>query len=177
MGLLIQNIDEVTKTKYKCKTATLVSQINNGLLPKYYRIPNNPSSIAAHFWSNLLLIEPCADKHTFIVTTIPDGKEEIVRSRFSNHPCGDISDWTRYETIGEPNKRVDIFFYNQNDSDDYSTPVETHIINNRHLYDDNDVQQLCVALSNHFKNGIFVNPFIRQDTKITENKQNRKKII
>lgn len=62
--------------------------------------------------------------------------------------------------MGEPNKRVDIFFSAEEDSDGIGGDVESHCINFRHLYNDDDVTKLCNALSKFFKSGNFVNPFV-----------------
>lgn len=173
MALLFNIIDEKTKQKYIEKGNVCKTHVQQGISPEKYRIPNNSKASATYLWSNLLQVAPCMDGHTFIITFIPQSNPNIiVRARFSNHPCGGRKNWDKYETIGEPNKRVDIYFFNQTDN---NTPVdgyENNLINNSHIYNDDDITKLCAALTNFFTTGIFIHPFVNS-TSIQENKQYR----
>lgn len=173
MALLFNIIDEKAKQKYIEKGNVCKTHVQQGISPEKYRIPNNSKASATYLWSNLLQVAPCMDGHTFIITFIPQSNPNIiVRARFSNHPCGGRKNWDKYETIGEPNKRVDIYFFNQTDN---NTPVdgyENNLINNSHIYNDDDITKLCAALTNFFTTGIFIHPFVNS-TSIQENKQYR----
>lgn len=97
---------------------------------------------------------------TFLSTFVPSENQNIiVRVRFSNHPSESLEDWVKYEAMGKPNKRVDICFYDADDFDNLNDDVETHVINNKHLYSDLGVKLLQQALTRFFASGEFVNPF------------------
>ncbi len=163
MGLLINLLDDISKQQYVEKGKNYLNCTKQGITSEEYRIPNNAKDSATYLWGNLLQTKPCDDMHTFIVTFIPQNcLNSVVRVRFSNHPCGPLSNWKKYETIGEPNKRIDIYFYNGKDSNIPTDSNENNLINNAHLYSDEDITKLCMALSNLFLNGTFVHPFIPQ---------------
>ena len=99
---------------------------------------------------------------TFLSTFIPSENQNIiVRVRLSNHPSESLDEWMEYEAMGSPNKRVDIYFYDADDFDNLNGDVETHIINNKHLYNDLDVKLLQQALAYFFMSGDFINPFVQ----------------
>ncbi len=174
MGLLINLLDDISKQQYVEKGKNYLNCTKQGITSEQYRIPNNAKDSATYLWGNLLQTKPCDDMHTFIVTFIPQNcLNSVVRVRFSNHPCGPLSNWKKYETIGEPNKRIDIYFYNGKDSNIPTDSNENNLINNAHLYSDEDIAKLCMALSNLFLNGTFVHPFISQQP-IQENNNNNK---
>lgn len=163
MGILINILDDISKQQYVEKGKNYLNCTKQGITSEQYRIPNNAKDSATYLWGNLLQTKPCDDMHTFIVTFIPQNcLNSVVRVRFSNYPCGPLSNWKKYETIGEPNKRIDIYFYNGKDSNILTDSNENNLINNAHLYSDEDIAKLCMALSNLFLNGIFVHPFISQ---------------
>lgn len=163
MGLLINLLDDISKQQYVEKGKNYLNCTKQGITSEQYRIPNNAKDSATYLWGNLLQTKPCDDMHTFIVTFIPQNSlNSVVRVRFSNHPCGPLLNWKKYETIGEPNKRIDIYFYNGKDSNIPTDSNENNLINNAHLYSDEDIAKLCMALSNLFLNGTFVHPFISQ---------------
>ena len=174
MGLLINLLDDISKQQYVEKGKNYLNCTKQGITSEQYRIPNNAKDSATYLWGNLLQTKPCDDMHTFIVTFIPQNcLNSVVRVRFSNHPCGPLSNWKKYETIGEPNKRIDIYFYNGKDSNIPTDSNENNLINNAHLYSDEDIAKLCMALSNLFLNGTFVHPFIsQQPIQENKNKQN-----
>ena len=172
MGLLINLLDDISKQQYVEKGKNYLNCTKQGITSEEYRIPNNAKDSATYLWGNLLQTKPCDDMHTFIVTFIPQNcLNSVVRVRFSNHPCGPLSNWKKYETIGEPNKRIDIYFYNGKDSNIPTDSNENNLINNAHLYSDEDIAKLCMALSNLFLNGTFVHPFISQQPIQENNKQ------
>lgn len=174
MGLLINLLDDISKQQYVEKGKNYLNCTKQGITSEQYRIPNNAKDSATYLWGNLLQTKPCDDMHTFIVTFIPQNcLNSVVRVRFSNHPCGPLLNWKKYETIGEPNKRIDIYFYNGKDSNIPTDSNENNLINNAHLYSDEDIAKLCIALSNLFLNGTFVHPFISQQP-IQENNNNNK---
>ena len=150
MGLLIDIINDRTRKKYYQKALELQNNAAKPITKREYLVPNNSKSSATYFGQNVLLIRPAADGHTFISTFIPSENQKIVvRPRFSNHPSGPLENWTKYEAMGSPNKRVDIYFYSADDFDNPNGDVEIHIINNKHLYSDSDVKLLQQALA-HF---------------------------
>ena len=172
MGLLINLLDDISKQQYVEKGKNYLNCTKQGITSEEYRIPNNAKDSATYLWGNLLQTKPCDDMHTFIVTFMPQNcLNSVVRVRFSNHPCGPLSNWKKYETIGEPNKRIDIYFYNGKDSNIPTDSNENNLINNAHLYSDEDIAKLCMALSNLFLNGTFVHPFISQQPIQENNKQ------
>ena len=160
MGLLIDRINVRERAKYEQNTIKVLNNVVKPITTREYLVPNNAKSSAVYFWQNVLLIPPVRDGHTFPLTFIPtDNKDIIVKARFSHHPSGPLDNWTKYEAMGSPNKRVDIYFFGADDSDDQNGDVEAHVINNRHLYSDSDVKLLQQALANFLKSGNFVNPF------------------
>lgn len=160
MGLLIDRINVRERAKYEQNTIKVLKNVVKPITTREYLVPNNAKSSAVYFWQNVLLIPPVRDRHTFPLTFIPtDNKDIIVKARFSHHPSGPLDNWTKYEAMGSPNKRVDIYFFGADDSDDPNGDVEAHVINNRHLYSDSDVKLLQQALANFLKSGNFVNPF------------------
>ena len=160
MGFLIDIINERERAKYEQNALKLQRNVIEPITKREYLVPNNAKSSATYFWQNVLLIPPAADRHTFPLTFIPsDNKNIVVRARFSNHPSGPLENWTKYEAMGSPNKRVDIYFFGADDSDDPNGDVESHVISNKHLYSDSDVKLLQQALAYFFKSGNFVNPF------------------
>ena len=179
MGLLINLLDDISRQQYVEKGKNYLNCTKQGITSEQYRIPNNAKDSATYLWGNLLQTKPCDDMHTFIVTFIPQNcLNSVVRVRFSNHPCGPLSNWKKYETIGEPNKRIDIYFYNGKDSNIPTDSNENNLINNAHLYSDEDIAKLCMALSNLFLNGTFVHPFIsQQPIQENNNKYTNKNIM
>lgn len=160
MGFLIDRINVRERAKYEQSTIKVLSNVVKPITTREYLVPNNAKSSAVYFWQNVLLIPLVRDGHTFPLTFIPtDNKDIIVKARFSHHPSGPLDNWTKYEAMGSPNKRVDIYFFGADDSDDPNGDVEAHVINNRHLYSDSDVKLLQQALANFLKSGNFVNPF------------------
>lgn len=160
MRFLIDVINGRERVKYEQNAIKVQSNVIKPISKSEYLVPNNAKSSAIYFWQNVLLIQPTPDGHIFPLTFIPsDNKDIIVRARFSHHPSGPLDNWTKYEAMGIPNKRVDIYFFGADDSDDPNGDVETHIINNRHLYSDSDVKLLQEAFANFFKSGYLVNPF------------------
>ena len=160
MSFLIDIINDREKQKYVQNAKTLIQNVSQEITKREYLVPNNAKSSITYFWQNLLLINPAADRHTFPLTFIPTNHQDIIiRTRFSNHPCGPLENWTKYEARGCPNKRVDIYFWNSDDSDNPNGEVETHIISNKHLYSDSDVKLIQKALSDYFSTGNFINPF------------------
>lgn len=160
MGLLIDRINVREKAKYEQNTIKVLNNVVKPITTREYLVPNNAKSSAVYFWQNVLLIPPVRDGHTFPLTFIPsDNQNIIVKARFSHHPSGPLDNWTKYEAMGSPNKRVDIYFFGADDSDDPNGDVEAHVISNKHLYSDSDVKLLQQALANFFKSGNFVNPF------------------
>jgi len=160
MGFLIDIINERERAKYEQNALKLQRNVIEPITKREHLVPNNAKSSATYFWQNVLLIPPAADRHTFPLTFIPsDNNNIVVRARFSNHPSGPLENWTKYEAMGSPNKRVDIYFFGADDSDDPNGDVESHVINNKYLYSDSNVKLLQQALANFFKSGNFVNPF------------------
>ena len=160
MGLLIDIINDRTRDKYCQNALDLQNNVVQPITKREYLVPNNAKSSATYFWQNVLLIRPANDGHTFPSTFIPSNKQNIVvRARFSNHPSGPLENWTKYEAMGSPNRRVDIYFYSADDSDNPNGDVETHIISNKHLYSESDVKLLQQALAHFFASGDFKNPF------------------
>ena len=160
MGLLIDRINVRERAKYEQNTIKVLNNVVKPITTREYLVPNNAKSSAVYFWQNVLLIPPVRDGHTFPLTFIPtDNKDIIVKARFSHHPSSPLDNWTKYEAMGSPNKRVDIYFFGADDSDGPNGDVEAHVINNRHLYSDSDVKLLQQALANFLKSGNFVNPF------------------
>ena len=160
MGLLIDRINVREKAKYEQNTIKVLNNVVKPITTREYLVPNNAKSSAVYFCQNFLLIPPVRDGHTFPLTFIPsDNQNIIVKARFSHHASGPLDNWTKYEAMGSPNKRVDIYFFGADDSDDPNGDVEGHVISNKHLYSDSDVKLLQQALANFFKSGNFVNPF------------------
>lgn len=92
MAFLIDIISDRHKQKYKDNAVDLVNNVSANIESKYYRIPTNGLQSANQFWYNLLLITPCADGHTYTRAFMPSEKENmIIWVRFSNHPCGPLS--------------------------------------------------------------------------------------
>lgn len=160
MVFLIDKINERERAKYEENTIKVLNNVVKPITAREYLVPNNAKSSAVYFWQNVLLIPPAPDGHTFPLTFIPsDNQNIIVKARFSHHPSGPLKNWTKHEAMGNPNKRVDIYFFGADDSDDQNGDMETHIISNKHLYNDSDVKILQQALATFFKSGNFVNPF------------------
>ena len=160
MKFLIDIINNRTREKYNKNALTLCVNVAKPISKQKYLVPNNTKSSATFFWQNVLLTKPSLDGHTFPITFIPSkNKGIIVRARFSNYPSEPLENWTKYEAMGSPNKRVDIYFFDANDFDETNGKVENHIINNKHLYNDSDVKLLQQALCRFFESGDFINPF------------------
>lgn len=95
--------------------------------------------------------------------------KSILKVRGANHENGADENFHKFEVAGLPNIRLSLSFENKDGQpsthkDKFGVPIIEHSIFVGHLYNDEDLRQICASIIGYLKSGKYVAPQFKQQT-------------